>query len=358
MEARTLNQTATVEANAVSGDEILLFTIENSHGAKLVVSNYGAAVISLLVRDRKGALVDVVLGYADTADYLTDEFYLGTVVGRYANRIAGNTVMIEGEPYKISTKAGGYHQHGGVTGFNKKYFKASLFEQERSRGVVFTYTSPHLEEGFPGEVMLEVIYTLDEDNQWTVAYHATSSKTTLINLTQHSYFNLSGDLSQPVDQQQLKIISKYYLPVNQLQVPTGEVAAVANTPFDFTDFKQIGQDINDDHQQLVLSGGYDHSFVLEREHTPFLKHAAVVQDISSGIKMDVYTTEPSVHFYSGNFLAHLNGKKGIAYDKRSGFCLETQHFPDAPNQPQFPSTILKAGEEFCSQTIFKFSVEV
>lgn len=355
MEVRTINQTSYIKTVAEATQEIELFTLENSNGTRLIVSNYGAAVISLLIKDRKGNLTDIVLGYENTADYLNDEFYLGTVVGRYANRIAGNTVIIEGEVYKISTKEGGYHQHGGITGFNKKYFEATPFEKERERGIIFKYTSPHLEEGFPGELQLVVIYTLDDDNGWTVEYKATSSKTTLINLTQHAYFNLSGNLSQSIDEHQLKIISNYYLPVNNLQVPTGKLAEVANTPFDFTDFKQIGESISEDNQQLIISGGYDHSFVLEKEHSQFLKHAAIVKCNLSGIKMDIFTTEPAIHFYSGNYLKNVNGKKGIVYKQRSGFCLETQHFPDAPNHPQFPSTTLKAGEEFYSQTIFKFS---
>lgn len=338
-------------------DKIILFTIENNIGAKIIVSNYGAAVVSLFVKDGNGNLSDIVLGYENTETYLIDEYYFGSVVGRYANRIFGDTVIIEGMPYKLTTREGGFHQHGGVMGFNKKYFQATPFKKNTESGIVFKYTSPHLEEGFPGELQLEVIYTLDDYNIWNVEYKATSSKTTLINITQHSYFNLSGNLSESIDKHEMKIISNYYLPVNNLQVPTGKLEEVIYTPFDFTTFKQVGQDINQDNEQLKLSGGYDHSFVLEKEQSPFLKHAAVVKDNTSGIKMDVYTTEPAVHFYSGNFLKNIKGKNGVVYNQRSGFCLETQHFPDAPNHPHFPSTILKAGEEFYSQTIFKFSVE-
>lgn len=338
-------------------DEVKLFPVENKTGTKLVVSNYGAAVQSLFVKDRLGKPADIVLGYDDVNDYAADEYYIGTVVGRYANRIAGGSVSINGSTYNLTTTQGGYHLHGGELGFNKKLFAAVPFTGQGKSGVTLTYTSPHLEEGFPGELQLQVIYTLDDDDVWTVEYKAVSTKTTLVNFTQHSYFNLSGDLSGSVNDHELKILSHYYLPVTGMQVPNGELAAVAGTPFDFTQFKKIGKDIAADNVQLKLSKGYDHSFVLEQQHTGSLKHAAVVKEISSGRKMDVYTTEPAVHFYSGNFLDEVKGKNKQVYRQRSGFCLETQHFPDAPNHTHFPSTVLQAGEQFYSKTIFKFSAE-
>lgn len=342
-----------------SGDanEVQLFTIENNAGTKLLVSNYGAAVQSLFVKNKDGKIEDIVLGYDDLNDYLLDEYYLGTVIGRYANRIGGQIVSLNGNSYKLPVKKGGYHLHGGERGFNKKIFDAAPFHQHSKSGIVFTYTSPHLEEGFPGDLTLKVIYTLDDDNAWTIEYKAVSNKTTLINLTQHSYFNLSGNLKSSVDNHELKILSHWYLPVNELQVPTGEIKEVSKTVFDFTAFKKIGQQIASGDEQLKLSNGYDHSFVLEKEHTPALKHAAVVKEKTSGIKMDVYTTEPALHFYSGNFLDNIKGKNNITYNQRSGFCLETQHFPDAPNHPHFPTTVLKAGEQFYSKTVFKFSLE-
>jgi aldose 1-epimerase len=336
--------------------EINVFVIENSNGTRLTVSNLGAAVISLLVKDRSGHLTDIVLGYEDAADYMQDEFYFGTVVGRYANRVAGDTVMIEGLPYKLSTRDGRYHLHGGKMGFNKKLFTAAPFHKPGKSGIVFTYTSPHLEEGFPGELKFEVKYTLDDSDAWTVEYKACTDRTTLINPTQHTYFNLSGNPSTSIDGHELKIPANYYLPVNSLQVPAGAIAEVANTPFDFRLFKEISRDITIDDEQLLLSNGYDHSFVLEKEHTPLLKHAAIVKEPVSGRKIDVYTTEPSVHLYTGNYLQNVKGKNGVVYNKRSGFCLETHHFPDAPNHPHFPSTVLKAGEEYRSKTVFKFSV--
>ncbi|MES2847990.1 MAG: aldose epimerase family protein, partial [Bacteroidota bacterium] len=295
-------QQSTTGNYAAVAEEIKLFTIENSAGTKLIVSNYGAAVQSFFVKDRNGKPEDIVLGYDDINEYVEDEYYIGTVIGRYANRIAGENVSINGSSYKLATKEGGYHHHGGKLGFNKKIFEATPFKEEAVSGIIFKYTSPHLEEGFPGELEFEVKYTLDNDDIWTIEYKAVSNKTTLVNFTQHSYFNLSGDLSSSIKDHEVKILSHYYLPVNNLQVPDGEVAEVNNTPFDFTQFKKIGKDISVDDEQLKLSNGYDHSFVLEKQHSNNLKHAAVVKEKLSGRKMDVYTTEPSIHFYSGNFL--------------------------------------------------------
>ncbi len=333
------------------------YTIENKNGTKLIVLNIGAAVVSLFVKDKAENFADIVLGYDNPADYLKDDYYIGTVVGRYANRIAGDSVAINGHEYKITVKDGGYHHHGGLIGFNKKIFSATPFYQDSNSGIVFKYTSPHLEEGFPGELQLEVTYTLDNEDAWMVEYKAITTETTLVNFTQHTYFNLLGNPANKIDTHELKIESTHYLPVNELQVPTGDLADLKNTPFDFTQFKKIGQDIATDNEQLKLSNGYDHSFVLEQQHTALLKHAAILKEPVSGIKMDVYTTEPAIHFYSGNFLQHVNGKNNTTYNRRSGLCLETQHFPDAPNHPNFPSTVLKAGEQFYSKTIFKFSVE-
>jgi len=322
---------------------------------RLTVSDIGAAVVSLFTKNHAGKFEDVVLGYDKEEDYLNDTAYLGTVVGRYANRIAGDTVVIDNIPYKLAVKEGGYHLHGGVSGFNKKRFQVSAFENQNSSGYIFEYNSPHLEEGFPGTLSLKVIYTLDDNNNWIIEYKAVSDRTTLINLTQHAYFNLSGRPDTTIDDHELKINSPYYLPVNEKQVPTGVFANVSGTPFDFRAFKKIGAHINQSDRQLQLSNGYDHSWVLEKEHTQNLKHAATVKEPKSGRVLQVYTTEPAVHFYSGNFLDDVQGKEGIIYNKRSGFCLETQHFPDAPNHAAFPSTILNAHQEFYSKTVYQFS---
>lgn len=361
MQAKDETENTTAEKIKANEKELLpqlsIYTIENNNGTRLIVSNLGAAVVSLFVKDKHGELADVVLGYDTQSDYQLDKFYLGTVVGRYANRVAGGTVVLDNLTYKLHVREGGYHLHGGLEGFNKKIFLAKPFQQTEKSGIIFKYTSPHLEEGFPGELQLEVIYTLDNEDAWSIEYKAISNKTTLINLTQHTYFNLSGNPADKIDDHELKILSQYYLPVNKLQVPTGELAEVSGTPFDFTKPKKIGAEMMMDNEQLLLGNGYDHSFVLEKQHSSLLKHAVIVKEPVSGRKMDVYTTEPAVHFYTGNFLENITGKNKSIYNKRSGFCLETQHFPDAPNHQHFPSTVLKAGEQFYSKTVFKFSVE-
>jgi len=335
-------------------DSFRLFTLENRNGTKLVVSNLGAAVVSLFVRDSEGHSSDVVLGYDNAQNYLEDDYYLGTVVGRFANRIKGTTVVIEDQSYQLSSNHPNYLLHGGKCGFNKKFFSAKPFKNPSGSGISLTYTSPHLEEGFPGELRLEVTYFLDEVDNWTIEYTAVTDRTTIINLTQHSYFNLSGNFDNTIERHEVQIYSDRYLPVNELQVPTGELASVANTPFDFGSYKKIARDINADDNQLKLSGGYDHSFVLKTENSSDLKKAVSVKEPTSGRQMDVYTSEPAVHFYSGNFLQNVQGKNGAVYNQCAGFCLETQHFPDAPNHPHFPSTVLKAGDVFRSKTVYQF----
>ncbi len=341
---------------SINGQAAWLFCLQNNKGTRLFLTNYGATAQALYTADKEGNFADILLGYEQLSDYERDDFYMGCVVGRYANRIAGGQVLIDGTAHCLATRSGGYHLHGGVQGFNKKTFHHHIFENETSRGIRFSYTSPHLEEGFPGTLRLQVTYTLDDADNWIIEYRATTDRTTLVNLTQHAYFNLCGDPMQIVDAHELKINGNYYLPVNEMQVPTGELAPVLNTPFDFSSFKEIGTDLQADNEQLALSSGYDHSFVLKKTPSPGLLRAAVVREKQSGREMDVFTTEPALHLYTGNFLENVRGKNGNPYRKRSGFCLETQHFPDAPNQPAFPTTILRPGEVFYSKTIFKFSV--
>lgn len=335
--------------------KIKFYTIENSNGLKITVSNYGAAVVSLFVKDKRGNLEDIVLGYSKPSDYITDEFYLGTVVGRCANRIGGGRVNIKNRLHHLSLNRMGFHHHGGFEGFNKKLFQAEPFQTDSESGVLFKYISPHLEEGYPGELTLLVTYTLTENDQWKIDYEARTTEDTIINFTQHSYFNLSGDPSNTIDEHEIKINSSSYLPVNQSQLPIGELAPVNGTPFDFRRAKQIGRDIDKDDVQLNLSKGYDHSFILDSSNNGSMVLAAIVTEKNSGRKMEVYTTEPVVHFYTGNFLHNAEGKLGVIYNQRSGFCLETQHYPDSPNHNHFPSILLEAGKTFQSQTIFSFS---
>ncbi len=363
MNTKSTVQPAVLQNQAATAPDLKLYTLENAKGTTLQLSALGAGVVSLKVADRDGRPGDVVLGYQHPQEYFDDRYYLGTVVGRYANRIAGDTVVIDGRSYKLTTRDGGYHLHGGHVGFNKKIFMGEMFSSEQGnssghdkpQGVIFRYTSPDLEEGFPGEFTLEVTYTLSDNDEWTVEYRGRSTKTTIVNLTQHTYFNLTGNPAVSIDGHDFCFNSKWYLPVNELQVPTGEIAPVKGTPFDFSTFRKITPDVSGQHEQLRLSNGYDHSFVLEKQATPELKHAVTVRELHSGRVLKVYTTEPAVHFYTGNFLDSVKGKDNISYHQRAGFCLETQHFPDAPNHPHFPSTLLKAGEEFYSKTVFAFS---
>ena len=339
------------------GKLISLYKLTGSGGMKMNVTNYGAIIQSLFVKDKNDKMDDVVLGYDSLAAYIDDPFYFGAVAGRYANRIAGGTVHIDGEEYHLNTKEGGYHLHGGNKGFNKKVWIAKPVVKENACGIEMNYLSIDEEEGFPGNVQVQVTYWLNSQNQLIVDYTASTDKTTLINLTQHSYFNLAGHASGNVLDHEIILHSNYYLPVNKMQVPSGKIEEVDHTPFNFLSRKKIGARINEENEQLKLSSGYDHSWVLENEHSTALKHAATVYETASGRKMDVYTTEPAVHFYTGNFLDGSSGKNRVSYKHRSGFCLETQHFPDAPNQPDFPSTVLHPGEVFKSQTIFEFSTE-
>jgi aldose 1-epimerase len=345
---------------SIGGKEVFLFCLKNNRGTSLLVSNFGAAAQGLFFTDRYGRYADILLGYDNLAGYEKDEYYMGTVVGRHANRIAGGEVWIDGQRYTLSTREGGYHLHGGKSGFNKKVFDYDyrLPEAGDRSSIVFSYISHDLEEGFPGNLAVQVTYTLDNEDNWHIEYECRTDKTTLINLTQHAYFNLAGHAAGSVLDHSIMLDSGIYLPVNGLQVPTGDLSPVEGTPFDFTTPHEIGRRIGNDHQQLILSRGYDHSWVLKNERSPVLKRAALALEPFSGRRLEVFTSEPAIHFYTGNYLnPSVVGKGGAIYAERSGFCLETQHYPDAPNQPSFPTTVLKAGERFYSRTIYSLSVE-
>lgn len=335
------------------GDEIInLYTVANTNGIKVSIANFGAAVQSIIVPDNGGKPVDIVLGYDSLAGYENDDYYIGTVVGRYANRIAGGKVNIEGQDYQLTVKEGGFHHHGGKIGFNKKVWNAKIITDRNSRSIQLTCLSKDGEEGFPGDLETTVTYTLNSLNQFIVDYLAITNKPTLINLTQHSYFNLDGHGS--ILGHKLMMPLEYYLPVNQMQVPKGAQEKVAGTPFDFTSSKPIGRDIGEKNEQLELSFGYDHSWVVKPGKSDELILAAKVAGQRSGIQMNVYTTEPAIHLYTGNFLDGTMGKNNIPNSYREGVCLETQNYPDSPNHPNFPGAILKPGEVFTSRTIFEF----
>ncbi|WP_419698036.1 aldose epimerase family protein [Mucilaginibacter sp. NFX135] len=340
-----------------NGQQIFIYQLTNSNGVKVSLTNFGAAIQSLSVPDHAGNMADVVLGYDDLQGYIDDQFYIGTVVGRFANRIAGGKVVINGTKHQLTVKDGGFHHHGGKVGFNKKVWKPQSFTNEDGVGVILEYMSEDGEEGFPGNLTTTVTYTLNNQNHLIVDFDGVTDQSTLINLTQHAYFNLAGHNAGSILDHQLQLPLTYYLPVNAMQVPEGTLTPVSDTPFDFIEPTAIGERINEDNAQLILSRGYDHSWVVKKQDSDELKLAATVFEPISKRTLNVFTTEPAIHIYTGNFLDEtITGKQKSSYPFRSGLCLETQHYPDAPNKPHFPSTLLNPGERFKSRTVFEFGV--
>lgn len=339
----------------VDGADVWLYTLDNGKGMKLVASNYGCILQSLFVPDKNGQPVNVVLGFDLLQDYINDPSYIGAAVGRYANRIAGASFKLNGKTYTLPANLGTSCLHGGFKGFSKRVFEVTPGSVDNNPAIRFTYLSPDGEEGFPGNLTVAVTYTVTEENEWIVDFEATTDQDTVINLCQHAYFNLSGNPGLSAMDHQLAIYTGKYLPANQLQLPAGTIDTVENTPFDFRTMKVVSQMLDESNLQIRYGSGYDHSFVLEKINTGILKKAAKLYEPGTGIQMTVHTTEPAIHFYSGNF---LGTDEGIARSKkfinRTALCLETQHFPDSPNQPHFPSTVLKTGKVYKTQTIFGF----
>jgi aldose 1-epimerase len=336
------------------GEAVEVFTLTNPSGLRVQAISYGGIITSLETPDRQGALDDVVLGFDDLEPYLAGTPYFGAIIGRYGNRIAGGRFTLEGETYELATNDGPNHLHGGVRGFDKVVWRGEPFENDSTVGVAFTYTSPAGEEGYPGTLNARVTYTLTDRNELVVDYLATTDAPTPVNLTQHSYFNLAGGGS--ILGHELMIDASAFTPVDSTLIPTGELRPVEGTPFDFRTPTAIGARIEQEHEQLANGLGYDHNFVLDRSGEG-LAHAARVVEPTTGRTLDIHTTEPGIQFYSGNFLdGTITGKDGVVYEHRSGFCLETQHYPDSPNQPSFPSTVLRPGEEYRSRTIMTFGV--
>ena len=336
------------------------YTLKNAHGMELRVLDYGGIIVSLAVPDRTGRVDDVVLGFDRLQAYERSSLYFGAIIGRFGNRIARGRFTLDGRTYMLATNDGPNHLHGGVKGFDKVVWKVSPFERQDSTGLVLRYTSPDGEEGYPGTLRTTVTYTLTDGNELIFDYEATSDRATPVNLTQHSYFNLAGDGRGDVLDHVLTLKAHSFTPVDSTLIPTGEIRSVAGTPFDFRAPTAIGARIGQDDEQLRYGGGYDHNFVLDKdraEQRGAAMLAARVYEPSSGRLMEVFTTEPGVQFYSGNFLdGMLTGKRGTVYPRRSGFALETQHFPDSPNHPDFPSTILAPGREYRSRTLLRFGV--
>ncbi|WP_146598538.1 aldose epimerase family protein [Novipirellula aureliae] len=343
-------------------DSIKLYTLKNQSGMTVKLTNYGATITSIIVPDREGNMVDVALGYNRVEGYLNavDKPYFGAIVGRYANRIAGGQFTLDGKTYTLATNNGENHLHGGITGFDKVVWNAKPMEGDGWSGIELNYKAKDMEEGYPGNLDVKVTYRLTNANELVIDYFATTDKKTPVNLTQHTYFNLKGEGEDTILDHELMINATKYTPVDQGLIPTGELHAVAGTPFDFTSPKPIGKEIDQENQQLQFGLGYDHNFVLDRseQQEGEIALAAKVVEPQSGRVLEVRTTEPGVQFYSGNFLnGRLKGKSGKTYQHRGGFCLETQHYPDSPNQPSFPSTILNPGEEYRSTTTFKFTTQ-
>jgi len=339
------------------GRPVDLYTLTNSEGMEVRAMTYGGIIVSLRVPDKTGKFDDVVLGHDSLDGYLVNPPYFGVIVGRYANRIGNATFTLDGVKYTLAKNNGPNSLHGGVNGFNKQVWEAKTIKDPTGVGVTFSYTSKDGEEGYPGNLKVEVTYVLTDENQLVIDYEATTDKATPLNLSQHSYFNLAGEGSGDILGHHLTLNADRFTPVDKTLIPTGEIRSVQGTPLDFTKSTAIGARINDDYDQLVVGRGYDHNFVINRkDDSPTL--AARVHEPTSGRVLEVFTTEPAVQFYSGNFLdGTITGKHGHVYKQRNGFCLETQHYPDSPNHPDFPSTILRPGATFHSQTIFKFSAE-
>ena len=337
-------------------DSIRSFKLKNQNGMEVRLTNYGATVTEIRVPDRNGAFDDVVLGYDSVEGYINavDRPYFGAIVGRYGNRIAEGKFSLDGREYALAVNNGENHLHGGLMGFDKVVWDAEAMD---SSSVRFSYTARDMEEGYPGNLSIQVTYTLAENNELRIAYRATTDKATPVNLTNHSYFNLAGEGSPTILGHELMINADAFTPVDEGLIPTGEVRPVTGTPFDFRQAKAIGRDIGTENQQLEYGLGYDHNWVLNKGKGG-MTLAATLYEPQSGRFMEVFTEEPAIQFYCGNFLdGRLTGKSGQPYAHRSGMCLETQHYPDSPNHPDFPSTVLRPGKSYATATAYRFSVK-
>ncbi|WP_425399482.1 aldose epimerase family protein [Aeoliella sp.] len=351
-------QTASAQITTQDFDKIMLYTLKNSNGNTIKVTNYGAIITSIIVPDRDGEMGDIALGYDSVEEYINavDKPYFGSVVGRYGNRIAEGKFTVDGQEYELAVNNGANHLHGGVVGFDKVVWDA---KPVGDNSLELTYLAKDMEEGYPGNLQCKVTYTLTDDNELVVHYEATTDKTTPVNLTQHTYFNLKGEGNGTILDHELMLNAKQFTPVDEGLIPTGKLVNVAGTPFDFTKAKPIGRDVEKADEQLNFGGGYDHNWVLDKEGKEGqMTLAARLSEPSTGRVVEVLTTEPGIQFYCGNFLdGRLKGKSGRTYVYRGGLCLETQHYPDSPNQPNFPSTLLEPGDKYDTTTVFRFSTE-
>lgn len=338
------------------GQQADLYTLTNANGMTVNITNYGGIITKLTAPDKNGQWADVVLGFDSLAPYLSGHPFFGALVGRYGNRIAKGKFKLNGQEYSLAINNGPNALHGGTKGFDKVLWKATEIKQDSVVGLQLEYTSKDMEEGYPGNLTVRVVYTLDNDNALTIDYTATTDKPTVVNLTNHSYFNLTG-LKRDILDHEVTIESDSIVPVDTTLIPTGKLRAVEGTPFDFRKATRVGAGIDKtEDEQIKAGGGYDHCWVLKRSGDGLVQFATV-KDPESGRVMEVSTTEPGVQFYTGNFLDGKLTGKGATYSKRFGLCLETEHYPDSPNQPQFPTTTLNPGETYHTTTKYKFSAK-
>ena len=339
----------------VDGKQTGLYTLTNKVGSEVTITNYGAKIVSLMVPDKNGILTDVVLGHPSIDDYLTsEEPYFGAICGRTGNRIANGRFTLDGEAYKLAVNNGPNSLHGGIKGFNAVVWEVKMVTDT---SIELFYLSEEGEEGFPGNLSVTLTYTLTEDNALDIHYRATTDKTTILNLTNHSYFNLSGEGDEYIGDHLLVLNADSYLPTDETAIPYGDAESVKGTPMDFTEPHSIGERINDEFEQLRFGNGYDHTFVLNKNADDEYSYVGICESPKTGIKMEMFTTEPGVQVYTGNWMTgNFAAKKGNRYPRRSAVCFETQHYPDSINKPQYPTVILHPEEQFDSRTTYKFSV--
>ena len=338
----------------IDGRTTQLYRLENSNGMVVRLTNIGASLVQVIVPDKNGEYEDVALGYPDVDAYLVNSMHNGCIVGRFGNRIAKGQFMLNGKKYQLFINNGENSLHGGLVGFDLKYWDGEEIEND----IRFSYTSPDMEEGYPGELFSQVTYTLNDENEIRIDYLAETKDSTFLNLTNHTYWNLNGEANGEILEHEMMVNAEFITPVDESLIPTGELMNVEGTPFDFKEFHSVGERINDEHEQIIFGGGYDHNFVLAMEDRDELNLAAILYSPKSGVEMTISTSEPGIQIYTGNFMnGSITGKNGQVYDYRHAIALETQHFPDSPNQENFPSTLLIPGDQYKSVTVYKFGIK-
>jgi aldose 1-epimerase len=343
---------------SVDGKQVSLYTLTNKNGLVTKITNYGGIITELWLPDKEGKLADCVLGYDNVDEYVKNNPYFGALIGRYGNRIGKGVFTLDGKEYTLAQNNNGNHLHGGIKGFDKVVWDAKEVKSKDGAGLELKYLSKDGEEGYPGNLKVKVVYMLTDTNELTVSYEATTDKPTVVNLTQHNYYNLAGAGSGTILEHQLMLNANRFTPTDNGLIPTGNILPVEGTPMDFRKPTAIGARINTDYEPLKFGGGYDHNWILIKKKPSELSLAADVYEPNSGREMEIWTDQPAIQFYSGNFLDGKNiGKGGTPYQHRTGFCLETQHYPDSPNKPKFPSTILKPGEVYKTKTVHIFKTK-